>query len=128
VISAEDELPESLEQYRFRMRVADMHQLVAGAAGLLGESATMCSEAACLGVPSMLVDPFGRGYTDEQATYGLTARLSASNWQDVRRAAEALFNRTWPPRELAKRHRRLLGDCINVSTYQLAQIERLGKG
>jgi hypothetical protein len=76
----------------------------------------------------MLVDPFGRGYTDEQATYGLTARHSASNWQDVRRAAEALFNRTCPPQEFAKRHRRLLGDCINVSTYQLAQIERLGKG
>jgi predicted glycosyltransferase len=51
VISAEDELPESLAQYRFKMRVADMHQLVAGAAGLFGESATMCSEAACLGVP-----------------------------------------------------------------------------
>jgi predicted glycosyltransferase len=129
VISAEDELPESLEQYRCTMRVADMHQLVAGAAGLLGESATMCSEAACLGVPSMLVAPRGRGYTDElQANYGLTVRHSASNWKNVRRAAEALFARACPPLEIAKRHQRLLGDCINVSAYQLAQIARLGKG
>jgi hypothetical protein len=128
MISAEDKLPESLEQYRFPMRAADIHQLVAGAAGLLGESATMCSEAACLGVPSMLLDPYGRGYTDElQSKYGLMIRHSASNWKEVRHAAEALFNREWSPREIAEQHQRLLKDCINVSAYQLAQITRLGK-
>lgn len=66
VISAEDPLPADLEPYRCTLPVSDMHHLLAHAALVFGESATMASEGAVLGVPGIYLDPVGRGYTDEQ--------------------------------------------------------------
>ena len=43
-----------------------MHDAIAFSSLLFGESATMSSEAAMLGVPTIFIDNTGRYYTDEQ--------------------------------------------------------------
>ena len=43
-----------------------MHDALAYASLLYGESATMASESAVLGTPAIFIDNSGRGYTDEQ--------------------------------------------------------------
>ncbi len=56
-LSSEGALPEDLTQLRFPLPLARMHDAVAGAAVVVGESSTMASEAAVLGVPSVFLHP-----------------------------------------------------------------------
>lgn len=85
LISSENALPEDLEALRFSAPPEELHHFLASAKMLIGESATMASEAAVLGTPAFYIADTGRGYTDEQeAKYQLV-------WNYKRRdAAEAL--------------------------------------
>lgn len=65
-ISSEAKLPPELEPYKLRIPASDMHQVMAFARLLVGESATMASESAVLGVTAFYISPFGRGFTDDQ--------------------------------------------------------------
>ncbi|MCP4153848.1 MAG: DUF354 domain-containing protein [bacterium] len=71
-ISSEGRLPPQLEEYRLKLDITKIHSLMAHASLVFGESATMASEGAVLGVPGVYIDPVGRGYTDEQEQdYGI---------------------------------------------------------
>ena len=65
LISSESPLPAELEQYAFSAHPALMHHVIAFASMLIGESATMASEAAMLGVPAVFIAKSDRGYTAE---------------------------------------------------------------
>jgi len=65
-ISSESELTGELKKYQFNLPPNKMHDAIFYASLVFGESATMASEAACLGVPAIYVDTIGRGYTDEE--------------------------------------------------------------
>lgn len=56
-ITSEAELPSSLAAYRLPLPACRMHDALAFASLLFGESSTMSSEAAILGVPSVFVYP-----------------------------------------------------------------------
>lgn len=76
VISSEAPLPEEFEPYRFQAKPELMPHLLARAALLYGESATMAAEAAVLGTSAVFCDHAGRGYTDElERDYGLVANF-----------------------------------------------------
>lgn len=87
-ISSESELPKELKQYELKLEPNKMHHLMDHATLLFGESATMASEAACLGVPAIYIDNEGRSYTDEQEKkYGIVFNFSESE-EDQQRAIE----------------------------------------
>tara|TARA_Y100000996_G_scaffold142260_1_gene108946 strand:- start:58 stop:1149 length:1092 start_codon:yes stop_codon:yes gene_type:complete len=65
-ISSENELPEELKPFKIKLSPEKIHHAIAFASLLYGESATMASESAVLGTPSIYIDNDGRGYTDEQ--------------------------------------------------------------
>lgn len=65
-ITSEKKLPDELEKYRIQINPNDMHEVLNKASLLFGESATMASECAVLGVPSIFIDNDGRSYTDEE--------------------------------------------------------------
>jgi predicted glycosyltransferase len=65
-ISSESRLPEELSPYNLPISVDKMHHLMAFANLYIGESATMASECAVLGVPAIFIATTGRGYTTEQ--------------------------------------------------------------
>lgn len=65
-ITSEDKLPDELEKYRIKINPVDMHKVLKSAKLLFGESATMASECAVLGVPAIFIDKHGRSYTDEE--------------------------------------------------------------
>lgn len=65
LISSEFELNENLKKYAYRDGAEKFHQLLASANIVIGNSATVASEAAILGIPSILVENKGRFYTDE---------------------------------------------------------------
>lgn len=70
-ISSEEVLPEELQQYQIRIPLERMHDVLAYASLVVGESATMASESVVLATPAVYVDEVGRGYTDEEAREGL---------------------------------------------------------
>ena len=51
---------------------------------VIGESATMASEAACLGIPAIFISNTGRGYTTEQdKKYGLIKHYRLNQWEEI---------------------------------------------
>jgi predicted glycosyltransferase len=92
-VSSEPALPPELEQYRIKIPASDMHQVMAFARLLVGESATMASESAVLGVTAFYISPFGRGFTDDQErryqlVYNFNGERFHADWlRDVRRLA-----------------------------------------
>jgi len=66
LISSEADLGAEFEPYLYRGRVSDIHHVMAYCRAFIGESATMASEAAVLGVPAVYAAETGRSYTDEQ--------------------------------------------------------------
>ncbi len=122
LISCEGELPSELEEYRLRLDVTRIHHLIAYAALVFGESATMCSEGAVLGVPSIYVDPIGRGYSDEQERdYGLVFNFT-SDCQDeaISKGLEVLSN--YRREEWRAKGKQLVKEKIDVAEmlYRIA--------
>jgi len=126
-ISSEKELPPDLEKYRIRLPAKDMHNFMYHATLLFGESATMSSECAVMGVPSIFIDFEGRGYTDEEEEkYGLVYRFSTQK-QDQERAFEKAIQLLKKPdlkNEWVKKRERLLNDKIDVTQFMIDLVKK----
>ncbi|NND64745.1 MAG: DUF354 domain-containing protein [Gammaproteobacteria bacterium] len=119
LISSEGDLPEDLEQYRFNAHPAEMHHIMAFCSMLIGESATMASEAAMLGVPAMYIAKSGRGYTNElEKDFGLVA-----NFTDQQSTDAIELTKNWLAKgdaldsEWRVKQQKMLTDKIDVTDY-----------
>src|SRR4030042_5599574 len=124
-ISAEKELPKSLEPYRINIPFEKMHDVLANAKLFFGESATMASESAVLGTPAIYYDEIGRGYTREEANYGLV-----SNFNDKIFGQDAAINKGIELLEdpllrqnMIVRREKFLNDKIDVTAFLVWFIE-----
>jgi predicted glycosyltransferase len=125
VVSSEIDLPESLKSLCVSIPLERMHDLIYYADLLIGPSATMCSEAACLGTPAILIDQQGRGYIDHQrSVYGLCDWFKPTELQAALQKARDILSDTETPENIAIALRRLNEDLIDVSSYQIEQIRR----
>lgn len=124
LISSESALPKDLEPYRFRLPVQDIHHVLAFADLLVGESATMASEAAVLGTHALFVSKTGRGYTDEQQQrYGLVHCFTDRQGKEALAAVERLVNQVDLKLDAEKRRRRLLEEKIDVTRWMVNFLE-----
>jgi len=123
LISAEGPLPEMLEAYRYRGSPKAVHDVMAHCRLFIGESATMASESAVLGVPAIYAAHTGRGYTDEQeARYGLVRNVRRLEERAaLAQAIDAILSE--PFSVWAERRRRLLDDTIEVAPFAARCIE-----
>lgn len=126
-ISSEGPLPEDLESRRFRAPPEQIHHVMAYASMLVGESATMASESAVLGVPAVFISETGRGYTDEEeARYGLVRNFKASDAEAALRAA-----REWAsgdPRAFgAERRAELLKDKVDTTSWMIETLDGIAR-
>ncbi|MGM0540159.1 MAG: DUF354 domain-containing protein [Thermodesulfobacteriota bacterium] len=121
-ITSEAHLPSDLEKYRFPIPSSRIHDALAFAALLYGESATMASEAAILGKPAIYLDNEGRGYTNEQEQkYGLVFNFSES-LEDQKLSIEKgtkILQGEDIKKEYATKSNNLLQDTIDVTQYIL---------
>ena len=126
LISAEGDLPVSLERHRYRGSAASFHHVLAHCAGAVGESATVTSECAVLGVPAVYIANTSRGYIDEQSgNYGLVASLpGTSSAEEALSALDGLI-RSSPP--IASRRARLLRECVDVGRLVYSQIMQIAR-
>jgi predicted glycosyltransferase len=123
-LSSESTLPPMLAKHAYTGKVAEVHHVLAFCRLYVGESATMASESAVLGVPAIYAASTGRGYTDEQERrYGLVFNLREIGWRQIESIIEHLLEL---PIEIWKdRRRRLLEDTIDVASYVADVIESM---
>lgn len=123
-ITSEAPLPAALESKRLPVGITDIHHLLAHASLLVGESATMASEAAVLGVPALFISDTSRGYTlEEEKNFQLVFNLTR---RQVDKALQLIDYVLTNPRSREKyRSKRddLLAETIDVTGYILNEIK-----
>lgn len=83
-ISSESKLPNSIKKHEINFHPSDIHDFMKSCKLIIGESATMASEAACMGIPSVFISNTGRGYTTEQdKIFGLTKHYQINQWSEI---------------------------------------------
>lgn len=93
IISSESILPPELQELKYKGDIAEIHHLMAYCRGYIGESATMASECAVLGVPAIYAAETDRGYMDEQEyKYGLVKNVKDLTWNDIEAALSWLLS------------------------------------
>jgi predicted glycosyltransferase len=124
VISSEAPLPPDLAPLAIAGPVEDIHHVIAHAQIVVGESATMSSEAAVLGVPAVMIATTGRGYTDdEERRYGLVQHFTEDQYDLAVAAIEKLCADS--PRDVGMlARRRLLEEKIDVTQWMVDYFER----
>ncbi len=117
-ITSESPLPESLRSKHVPVEITEIHHLIAFARLVVGESATMASEAAVLGVPALFISDTLRGYTiEEEKKYGLVYNYSRT---DIPKAIEKIDRILRDPasnRKYAVKRKKLLEDKCDVTDY-----------
>jgi predicted glycosyltransferase len=123
LVSAEGALPERHAALRYPGAASELHHVMAFCRALVGESATMASEAAVLGVPAVYAAATGRGYTDEQERrYGLVRNVKELAWTAIGPALEALLRH--PASHWQLQRRRLLQEKCDVAAFVADCIEQ----
>ncbi|MCP3960833.1 MAG: DUF354 domain-containing protein [bacterium] len=124
LVSSEAPLPEDLAQYHYPLPASQIHHVLAFADLLVGESATMASEAAVLGTHALLVSKTGRGYTDEQeARYGLVHNFTHQQEHDALARVRKLIGDEDLKNDALRRRARLLEEHIDVTRWMIDYFE-----
>lgn len=127
LLSAEGDLPADLEAYRYPGDPARIHHVMAFCRLYVGESATMASESAVLGVPAVYAAETGRGYSNEQERrYGLVRNVRRVEADAIVAAVDELL--AADPATWAEARQRLLDECVDVAAFAADVIERQGDG
>ena len=121
-ISAEDDLPKELQEFRLKTPIEKIHHVMAFASLFIGEGATMSSESAMLGTPAIYVDTQDAYTIDEQERYGLVFHYKNQE-PTLNKALEILENPD--SKEIfAKRREKMLKDKIDVTAFLLDYVKQ----
>lgn len=125
-ISSESELPNKLEKYRVSIEPHRMHDAIAFASLVFGESSTMAEEAAMLGVPSVYIFNNSTFYTTHlEKEYRLMYNYSESiegQQNAIEKGIEILKSSGLREEWQAKREK-MLNDKIDVTAFLVWFIE-----
>ncbi|MDP3921263.1 MAG: DUF354 domain-containing protein [Candidatus Omnitrophota bacterium] len=125
-IIPEEGLPEEYERYRLKVAPHRFHDVLAFARMVISEGGSTASEAACLGIPTVYVNPHQVGYVKEQEErFGLV--YSYREPEPAFERIEALLNEGGLKEKYAAKRKRFLDDKINVTDYVVQEIEKIGK-
>jgi hypothetical protein len=119
-ITTEKEIEPELERFRLRIAPHKAHSLLYYSSMLIGDSQTMTSEAAVLGVPSLRCNSFaGRiSYLEEQEKkYGLTFAFTPENFTGLKNKLKELLSMSGLRSEFHRRRDRMLTDKIDVTGF-----------
>ena len=122
LVSSEGPAPPELADLAVRGPVEKVHHLLAHARLVVGESATMSSEAAVLGVPAVFIATTGRGYTDdEERRYGLVRHFTEDQYDMALTAIEEILGQ--PAAAWQGARQRLLDEKVDVTGWMVDYFE-----
>jgi predicted glycosyltransferase len=125
-ITTEREIEPELKKYQLLINPGKAHSLLAFSTLFIGDSQTMTSEAAVLGVPSLRCNSFtGRiSYLEEEEKrYGLTFAFLPTQFDALKEKLHILLNMNNLKEEWQKRRERMLNDKIDVTAFMVWFIE-----
>ncbi len=123
VIFSETRGWKTIENHRMDIEPKDLHDLIFNSCLCIGEGATMASEAAIMGVPSIYVSNTQRGYLNElEKEYGLAYTFKRKD-EALRKAAEILRNKSNKEEWLLKKER-MLDEKIDVVEFIIKTVKR----
>lgn len=116
LISSEIPLTNKFSKYLYKGKVNAIHHVMAFCRLVIGESATMASEAAMLGVPAIYAAETSRGYINElQSKYNLVSNIPSLKWTDIKKESDRLLN--IDVAQLQQKHAQMLSEKIDVAEY-----------
>jgi len=125
-ISSESQLPGTLEKYRIKIQPERMHDALAFATLLFGESTTMAEECAMLGVPSCIIYRHKTFYTQHlENEYNLLFNYTLEDSQQkkaIEKGIELLQNQSIL-KEWKEKQKKLLSEKIDVTSFLVWFIE-----
>lgn len=125
-ISSEAELPQELEPYRIKIGPHRMHDALAFAQFIIGESFTMLSEAAILGTPAILNHDTKCYYLQEQQQkYGLVFNYTESEEDQLKAIEKGVELLSTPnlKEQWQKKREKMLADKIDVTAFMVWFVE-----
>jgi len=116
IISSEKPLPMEFARYLYKGNISEVHHVLACCDLYIGESATMASESAALGIPAIYIADSFRGYVDDIGKrYGLIKSVNKFTTDSVMTIIDEMTCRDknyWK-----EKRSQLLDECINVSDF-----------
>jgi len=128
IITSEAPLPDDLAPYRFPLPPEQLHDVMARARLVVGESATMASEAAVLGVPALFISDTGRGYIDDEEKYGLVSSFTTKEGEDALSWLDEHLAMDDPAGTFEKRRERMLTEKIDTTSWMIDFIDGIVRG
>jgi len=121
-ITSESKLPKHFDKHRISVPPHKIHDLLYFAKMFVGEGATMASEAAVLGTPSIYINPIQLGYiTEQEEKYGLVHHLVDAN--QVLSKIRELIGKNNLKNDWKARRDKMLSDKIDVTAWMISFIE-----
>ena len=120
LISSESELPKELDAYRLPTHPNRIHDVIAFASLVFGESSTMSEEAAMLGVPSVYLNDDSTYYTMHlEKDYKLMYNLTESEQDQVKaiRLGVDILSNDDKEQDWMNRRNAMLREKIDVSAF-----------
>ncbi len=122
LISSEADLPNGMRELAYRGDSNFVHHVLAFCRGFIGESATMASECAVLGIPAVYAANTGRGYTDEQEKkYNLVKNVRTLGLNELRDAIQWIID--YPEKERIRAQQQLISSTVDVAQFIVDCIE-----
>jgi len=123
IISSETTQWQTIRDHQLKIDPKDLHDLISYSSLCIGEGATMASEAAILGVPSIYVSSTQRGYLNElEEKYGLAYTLQKRD-EGLQKAIEILEDKSCREKWQLKRDR-MLSEKVDVVEFMVETIEQ----
>ena len=124
LITSEGDLPPELKPYLIKISPEKIHDLLSFATLYIGEGATMASEAAVLGTPSIFVSSLARSlgnFIELEHTYELLYSFTDAD-DALKKSIDILKNKKSKENWMVKRER-MLKDKIDVTAFMIWLIE-----
>jgi len=125
-ITSERELETEFEEYRIKIPPHKIHSFIYYSTMFLGDSQTMTSEAAILGVPALKCNSFAGELSvpnEIENTYGLCYAYKPENFDKMLMQAEELLKNNDLKKEWLVKKENMLKDKIDVTGFLLWFIE-----
>jgi uncharacterized protein len=118
-ISSEGPLPEMWQHLQISLPAHLVHDILAFADLLVGDSQTMAMEAACLGTPSLRVNSmlFTSNLDDLEKKYGLVYSFSPDDSVAFFSKLDSMLSHPNLKQTVAGDHQRMLDDTVNVAEW-----------
>lgn len=130
LITTEREIEPELEAYQMKVRSENAHSLLYYATMLIGDSQTMISEAAVLGVPSLRCNSFAGRISyleEEEKKYGLTFAFLPDQFEALKLKLKELLNTKDLKSSWKVKRDKLIADKIDVTAFMIWFIENYSK-